>query len=43
MKQGDLLAVKVDLNQLQYFQAASTGDGSETNTLGVREGRVYSP
>jgi hypothetical protein len=38
VKQGDLLAVKVDLNQLQYLQAASTGDGSETDTLGVREG-----
>jgi hypothetical protein len=38
IKQGDLLAVKVDLNQLQYLQAASTGDGPEMDTLGVREG-----
>jgi hypothetical protein len=38
VKQGDLLAVKVDLNQLQYLQAASTGDGAETDTLGIREG-----
>jgi hypothetical protein len=43
IKQGDLLAVKVDLNQLQYLQAVSTGDGSETGTLGVREGCVCSP
>jgi hypothetical protein len=38
IKQGDLLAVKVDLNQLQYLHAASTGDGSETDTLDIREG-----
>ena len=37
VKQGDLLAVKVDLNQLQYLQAASTSDGPETGTLGVQE------
>ena len=42
IKQGDLLAVKVDLNQLQYLQAISTGDGSETGTPGVREGCVCS-
>jgi hypothetical protein len=30
VKQGDLLAVKVDLNQLQYLQASSSGDGAET-------------
>ena len=40
VKQGDLLAVKVDLNRLQYLQAASTGDGSETDTLGLRKGFV---
>lgn len=38
VKQGDLLAVKVDLNQLQYLRAASTGDSPETDALGVREG-----
>ncbi|KAH9999039.1 AAA-domain-containing protein [Russula vinacea] len=38
VKQGDLLAVKVDLNQLQYLQATSTGDGAETDTLGIWEG-----
>jgi peroxin-6 len=38
IKQGDLLAVKVDLNRLQYLQAASMGDSSETDTLGVGEG-----
>jgi peroxin-6 len=37
VKQGDLLTVKVDLNQLQYLQAASTGDGPETGMLGVPE------
>lgn len=39
VKQGDLLAVEVDLNQLQYLQAVSTGtgDGPETGTLGVPE------
>jgi peroxin-6 len=42
IKQGDLLAVKVDLNHLQYLQAASMGDGSETGTPGVRGGCVYS-
>ena len=42
IKQGDLVAVKVDLNQLQYLQAVSTGDGSETGTLGIREECVYS-
>jgi hypothetical protein len=40
VKQGDLLAVKVDLNQLQYLQAASTGEGAETGTLRVPEGCV---
>ncbi|KAI0272129.1 AAA-domain-containing protein [Russula aff. rugulosa BPL654] len=43
IKQGDLLAVKVDLNQLQYLQAVSTSDGSETGTLGVREGQSIHP
>ncbi|KAF8497120.1 AAA-domain-containing protein [Russula emetica] len=43
IKQGDLLAVKMDLNQLQYLQAVSTGDGSETGTLGVREGQSIYP
>lgn len=38
IRQGDLLAVKVDLNQLQYLQASSTGDGSETSALGVSDG-----
>ncbi|KAH9001680.1 AAA-domain-containing protein [Lactarius akahatsu] len=28
VKQGDLLAVEVDLNQLQYLQASSSGDGA---------------
>jgi peroxin-6 len=42
IKQGDLLAVKVDLNQLQYLQAVSTGDGSETGTPGAREACVCS-
>jgi len=37
VKQGDLLAVKVDLNQLQYLQAASTGDGPDTSRLSVPE------
>jgi peroxin-6 len=37
IKQGDLLAVKVDLNQLQYLQAASTGDSPETGMLGISE------
>jgi peroxin-6 len=37
VKQGDLLAVKVDLNQLQYLQAASAGDGPETGRLSVPE------
>jgi len=37
VKQGDLLAVKVDLNQLQYLQASSSGDGAETGTVGVGE------
>ncbi|KAI0253906.1 AAA-domain-containing protein [Lactifluus subvellereus] len=43
VKQGDLLAVKVDLNQLQYLQAASTGEGSETGTLRVPEGQSTYP
>jgi hypothetical protein len=38
IKQGDLLAVKVDLNQVRYLQAASTGDGLETDMLGIWEG-----
>jgi hypothetical protein len=38
VKQGDLLAVKVDLNLLQYLQAAPTGEGTETGTLRVPEG-----
>ena len=38
VKQGDLLAVKVDLNRLQYLQAASANGGSETDTLSSREG-----
>lgn len=42
IKQGDLLAVKVDLNRLQYLQAASTGDGPETGALGVPERSVLS-
>ncbi|KAH9174255.1 AAA-domain-containing protein [Lactarius sanguifluus] len=28
VKQGDLLAVEVDLNQLQYLQASSSGEGA---------------
>jgi hypothetical protein len=43
IKQGDLFAVKVDLNHPQYLQAVSTGDGSEAGTLGVREVCVCSP
>ncbi|KAI0003309.1 P-loop containing nucleoside triphosphate hydrolase protein [Russula compacta] len=43
IRQGDLLAVKVDLNQLPYLQAASTGDGSETSTLGVPDGQAICP
>jgi hypothetical protein len=42
IKQGDLLAVKVDLNRLPYLQAASTGDGSETGALGMPEKSVLS-
>jgi peroxin-6 len=41
IKQGDLLAVKLNLNQLQYLQAASTGDGPETGTPGVPERSVF--
>ncbi|KAI9456224.1 AAA-domain-containing protein [Lactarius psammicola] len=37
VKQGDLLAVKVDLNQLQYLQASSSGDGAETGAVGIGE------
>jgi peroxin-6 len=39
VKQGDLLAVKVDLNQLQYLQASSSGDGvgADTGAVGVGE------
>jgi peroxin-6 len=40
-KQGDLLAVKVDLNQLQYLQASSSGDGAETGAVGVGERLVF--
>ncbi|KAI0303446.1 P-loop containing nucleoside triphosphate hydrolase protein [Multifurca ochricompacta] len=39
IKQGDLLAIKVDLNQLQYLQAISAGDGAETVAPGVLEGQ----
>ncbi|KAI0290473.1 P-loop containing nucleoside triphosphate hydrolase protein [Russula brevipes] len=35
IKQGDLLAVKVDLNELQYLQA--TDDGLETGMFGIPE------
>ena len=42
IKQGDLLAVKVDLNRLQYLQADLTGDGPETGGLGVPERSVLS-
>ena len=38
VRQGDLLAIKVDLNQLQYLQASLSGDGAET---GVGERWVY--
>lgn len=42
VKQGDLLAVKVDLNQLQYLQASSSGDSAETGATGVGErGSTY--
>ena len=43
IKQGDLLAAKVDLNQLQFLQTVSTGDSSETGTLGEREVCACSP
>ncbi|KAI9510375.1 AAA-domain-containing protein [Russula earlei] len=43
IKQGDLLAVRVDLNQLPYLQAASTGDGSDTGALGASEGQSIYP
>ena len=42
IKQGDLLAVKVDLNRLQYLQADSTGGGPETDALDVPERSVLS-
>ncbi|KAH9056622.1 AAA-domain-containing protein [Lactarius vividus] len=35
VKQGDLLAVEVDLNQLQYLQAGSSGDGAEAGAVGI--------
>ena len=37
VKQGDLLAITVDLNQLQYLQASSLGDGTESGVVGVGE------
>jgi peroxin-6 len=42
IKQGDLLAAKVGLNQLQYLQAASTGDGSEAGPFDVSERSGFS-
>jgi peroxin-6 len=41
VKQGDLLAVKVDLNQLQYLEAGSSGDDSETGAVGSGELLVF--
>lgn len=37
VKQGDLLAITVDLNQLQYLQASSSEDGAEAGAVGVGE------
>jgi hypothetical protein len=41
VRRGDLLAIKVDLNQLQYLQASLSGDGAETGPVGVGERLVY--
>jgi hypothetical protein len=41
IKQGDLLAVKVDLNELQYLQA--TDDSPETGMIGIPERFAFSP
>ncbi|KAH9977248.1 P-loop containing nucleoside triphosphate hydrolase protein [Lactifluus volemus] len=43
VKQGDLLAVKVDLNQLQYLQASSTGEDAETTSPRVPEKQSTDP
>ncbi|KAI0259961.1 P-loop containing nucleoside triphosphate hydrolase protein [Gloeopeniophorella convolvens] len=43
IRQGDLFSVKVDLNQLQYLQAGSTGDSAEAGAPDIPEGQSTYP